>query len=342
MSSMRINPAGDYDNFKLAYDVFIKTDVSFFRLHYIPFEYIYSLFMYICKYFSKEFVFFLFAQACVVNTLQYKTIMYWCDCFSIKEPRRRSYELSAYFILWALYLGNIFATRNTIALWICLYSLRYIHKKKLTHFILCLVLATCNHISAIIFIAAYFLYWYDCSLRKKLIWMIAGVAALSLALEKLLMIFIPFFPNATQEKMLVYINAGVGDGTGITSSGSIVLIIVKAVLNIGIVIVLCCIVDFRRKKQKVQYHHRAEYAYITNYFIGAVLYLGTIFDSIAFSRIAIYYNTFQFPLFLVLLKSYEKTKSKDIIYSILILYLVLRFSINLYVGRAGYLPFRTI
>lgn len=342
LSTIRTNIVGDYLDYKRAYDTMIDVGVPFWKIPYLPFETGYSLLMYLIKKLSRNFHFFLFIQACLVMGLQYTVVMYWCECFAVTTGRRRSYELTAYFICWALYMGHIFSIRNTLAIMICLYAVRYVHEEKRVKFVLSVLLAATIHISVLVFLAVYFMYWFNASFQTKVFGFVVGVALFGKFAEIMMGISLKILPVWAQMKVLDYLSAGLGYGSGIDDMRVIVFMLIKAIANIGVVLVILFVTDRYRKKKRRDLCHRAEYAYMTIYLAGAALQTVSSFINLALSRIATPYIYFQFPLFLVFLKTFDRTRWKSIAYAFLISYITLRFVVNLNIAIGSYIPFQTI
>lgn len=74
------------------------------------------------------------------------------------------------FITIGTYYMQFFILRQAIAIGILLYSIKYIEKKKLFKFVLCVLLATLFHRSSIIFILAYFICNIEFNLKYLMLW----------------------------------------------------------------------------------------------------------------------------------------------------------------------------
>ena len=342
LSTVRTNVVGDYWAYKQAYEIMIDVDVPFWRLSYIPFELGYSLLMYLVKSTFGGFHFFLFIQASVVVILQYKVTAYWCECFAIKTPRRKSYELTAYFILWTLYIGHIFSIRNTLAILICLYAMRFVHEKKIIKFVVTVLLASMIHISVLVFFPIYILYWINLSFRVKLLGVIGAIVLFNQFASVIIEVILKLLPKDSQNKVLAYLTGGLGYGSGRDNAQVIVLILLKAIVNVGVIIFILFLIDRYKKRRMDSLYHRAENAYVTIYCTGAVLQVVSSFINLAFSRISTPFIYFQFPLFLVFVKTFDRTKWKSIAFFFLIFYISLRFFINISLDGNSYIPFRTI
>lgn len=79
------------------------------------------------------------------------------------------YFLVAIFINFSTYLGDIFFIRQNLALAITLLSFDFIIKKEKVYFYLSIFLATSIHTSALIFLPAYWIYYYRMTFRKMVL-----------------------------------------------------------------------------------------------------------------------------------------------------------------------------
>lgn len=330
LSTFQAVSTDDTLNYKVNFDYIIDASSlrSIFTIR--QFEPLYQILNGIVKYIYPNFYFFQFVEYMIVAVLQYKCIFYFGEQIREGNRNQNGYELTGMFLLWALYKGNITMIRNTNALWICLYSIRHIREKKLFKFIICVVIAAMFHQSAWIFIPAYFIYNMHLSFRQD-----AGLLIMGTVIGTAIMPQVLRALSGSIAKISMYLEEGVAGGVGDAMAQSISGTLLKAVMNIGVLLLVCWLV-LRLQRRRNDGHAEG---YVSLYMVGCLLYLTTMFMSFAFARIAIYYNTFQLPLIMYYLREIRDREDGAIWWIILISYLAVRFGIN---QMVGYVPYKTI
>ncbi|WP_407426663.1 EpsG family protein [Arcticibacter sp.] len=87
-------------------------------------------------------------------------------------------------LYYSFFIGDVFATRQALAISITLYSTKYILSRQLPLFVLTVYIACLFHVTALIFLPAYFLYSFTFS-RKTLLFGLASSALLGFVLSSL-------------------------------------------------------------------------------------------------------------------------------------------------------------
>lgn len=336
LSTVRTVSAGDYRTYKDVFENMCSADrlgdLLMRRNQF--YEFLYSLVMFLCKWVMDAFPFFLFVLATIVTVLQYKVVTYWGDQLA-RSGNGNSYELTSYFILWTMYFGNIFVIRSTLALLVCLYSVRYIERKAPVRFFVCVIAATFFHYSGIIFLCAYVIYHYRGSVWSKAAILIVGTAFALWFFSRGLLWFDRFMPSVIQKKIAGYYKRGNAAGSPLALSPAVMVL--KSAMNIGVVLLLC----FYLSSRKFAADSRRS-GYINLYIFGAIIYISTLIQSFDFARLAQYYNVFQIPIFLFFFKLHEKSRNKMIYVLVFYAYMCLRFAATFYAGHMNYVPFTTI
>lgn len=85
-----------------------------------------------------------------------------------------------FFATMGIYTFMFTGTRQCLAMSICLFSYRFIKRKKLIRFLICIALAFCFHHSAILFLAAYFIFRRKLSVLNVVVYSGVTVAAVLL------------------------------------------------------------------------------------------------------------------------------------------------------------------
>lgn len=110
------------------------------------FEIGYGLFVYSVRYFTDNYVVFLFIHSVIYYLLVFKA-----------NKKLSPYPVVSLLLLYAANIGILGSNRQLIALAICLYSLQYVFSKRPIFFFSLVALASLFHTTAIIFVIYYFL-----------------------------------------------------------------------------------------------------------------------------------------------------------------------------------------
>lgn len=331
-TTIRAGTTGDYITYK---EVFDGIDVSdFFASSNFSFEPLYSLLQLICKSLYNSFKFFIFVIGAIVILLEHK----FAKNFTVgTEPHSLNingknfipdyrplgkYYFTIFFILWGLYYANIFVIRSTIALVICLYSTKHIRNGCLFKFFMCVVIASGFHYSALCFFPAYYIYRFKSTLGLKLVIVAVASAILVIFLKDILVVVGAVIGGTVERKINAYISGGFLNGVGQELSESGYNLLIRAVANIGFLLVVGAMLWRRNKKYKV-------YNGVFNlYLFGCILYIATLSMSYAFARVSIFYNIYQIPLFMFLFENNRKL-DKQVMWVMCVLYIFVRMIVNI-------------
>ena len=150
LGSVRWNTGTDWDAY---YYGFLSADSLDYVL-YSPyaFEKGFGLLNFIILNYFNSYTVFLLVFTFITVFLKYKVITHKIFL---------NYALFSLFAYYCIFIGDIVATRQSMAVSITLFSTLFIIRKKLVWFILTVILASSIHRSAIVFIVAYPLFNYD-------------------------------------------------------------------------------------------------------------------------------------------------------------------------------------
>lgn len=306
MAGVRYYVGVDFNTYMILYYRHCNMSITEYLNYDQASEIGFFVFSRIAGYFNRpQIMFFLFA------VVSYLPIAKFCMERNDKE--------TTFFIAF-LFLTSSFTTgmnimRQTAAVSVAFYSLKYIYSKKLFKFLICVLLASCFHISSIVIIPLYFL------------WTKRDTFSLS-SLRGFLIVsaYIIFAANIT------YILPLLGDRFDGYAVGGVQGRNLSILLSL---IWLCVFLMFR--KQITKYEKKDSF-YVLLYFIGVVLsFTGLI--SVYLKRIASYFTFADFVLMTELRNVFEKS-SKSLFYIILLLYSVVMFILTYYVlGQAGVFPY---
>lgn len=327
LTTIRGGTRGDYKTYKEVYTYMTDTS-SLFKEGNFFYEPLYSLLQWVSKKIIDNFQFFLFVIGLIVVYLEHKyaknfKISNQEDKERIVNVKKGKYYFTIFFILWGLYLANIFVIRSTISLIICFYSVYYIRNRNMRKFLFCVMLATGFHYSALVFLPAYFVFWFRSSLFVKMNLFFVTLLLLTISIRPVALIVAQLLGGTIGIKINTYM--GTTDfmtGTGMSESNMPILLL-KALSNIGVLLIVG-IYFWKFNKNDIYYE-----GCFNLYLVGCTLYVATLTVGYAFARLSIYYNIFQVPILIYAIRGNGKTNGNRIAYWLfLVLYIATRFVVN--------------
>lgn len=330
LSCIRNGGPGDWNNYSTYYLYFNYNNIFTSEL-----EPLYGLLNCISKSIYPDYHFFLFLENLIVMPLTCYSVLYMSNCTKGKKwCRENSFAVTTLLIIWAISFGNIFIIRSTIALVLCMFSVRFIEHRKFIKFFITLVLAMGFHRTAIFFLPAYWL--YNIKIKRKyfiIIFLGTIVIASFFNVNPLLINVANFLGDDFGNKMELYTELGYSNTNG--SNYSILFLTIKAFINVGVLATLF----FWMKKY---FGEEKKFDVSLNiYSVGASVYIFSLMVLSVLARIAGYYIVFQMFLLPYVFRIKTNKSFKIIIYFVFITYLALRMVTNL--GNfESYIPFQTI
>lgn len=332
LTSVRGGETADYEHYRIHFDYIISAEKLFIASNFV-YEPLWCILIWCVKRIWNNYQFFVFVIGFISMFLQYKAAKILSDLndeSSLNNCKGTKTHLFTFFLIsWGLYNCNIFVIRNTIALLLCLCSVKYIQEKKPAKFVVCVLLATGFHYSAICFVSAYLLYHYRGQLLKKMLWLIVGIIAGCALIKPMLFVISKAGLGSVSTKLGAYLESA-GDylaGTGFTQTSAI-FSIAKTLINIAVVVVMSIYI-YQCYKENKKYK-----GYLNLYLFGCIVYIASMTIGRAFARISIYFNYFQIPIALFFV---SKKKNRCLCWSICVLYVLLRMIINL--REVEFIPF---
>ena len=332
LTSIRGGETADYEHYRVHFDYIISTEKVFVSSNFV-YEPLWCILIWCVKKIWNNYQFFVFVIGFISMFLQYKAAKILSDlsdnCQTNNCKKTKTHLFTFFLISWGLYNCNIFVIRNTIAILLCLCSIKYIQEKKPVRFVVFVLLATGFHYSALCFILAYWLYHYKGQLSKKMLWLIFGTIAGCALIKPMLSVISRLGLGSISTKLGAYLESA-GNylaGTGFSQT-SAMFSIAKTLINIAVVVVMGVYI-YRYYKDNEKYK-----GYLNLYLFGCIVYVASMTIGRAFARISIYFNYFQIPMALFFV---SKKKNRWISWSICVLYVLLRMIINL--REVEFIPF---
>lgn len=267
-----------------------------------------------------DYTLLLFITATIIFTLQTNSI-----------KKYSFYPITSLLVAWSICFGNIFFVRQTIALAITFFSIRYIKDNNFLKFSLLILIASLFHRSAIIF----FLSWWVFKMRISIFYMyiVIIISFLSGAYFPYIIDIISNFVGGDFQYKIQHYLDNKDNMFGVSSSIS--SIIMRGIPNkLGLFFIFTM---FLKKEMNLKYYR----GLINLYWLGIILYCITIQISLALARVVVYFDILQIILIPLVFYS-TKGVNKKVLFLMIITYLVLK----LYISLTGYyydlyIPYKT-
>lgn len=242
------------------------------------------------------------------------------------------YPIMSLFILWAVKFGNILFVRQSIAISILLFSVKYLKERSFAKFLILVILASSFHSSSYLFILAWWV--YPLKLSFKRISLILFFAVLfSFFLFELMNMLEQLTRGVINTNLSIYMNDSYNDMQE-TEMNSRIIIIRGIISKIFILILLFL---FRK------YFNSEQNGLLNLFLLGVLVYLLFTPLSIVFARFSYPFENFQIILFPVVLLFLKNRNNKLIYFIVLSVYIWARmYSLLVGVYSKAYIPFETI
>ena len=274
------------------------------------------------SYLFGDYTYLLFLLSSILYYFQTKTIY-----------RLSALPLTSLFVLIGIYFGNINYIRQNIAICILFYSIIFIQRKDFIRFIIYVGIASMIHLSSIIFIFAWWIYYYNFSKRFMIVTILCSIFFSSFMFYIMTRIG-SALGGIVEYKLQLYLSES---DSSVNSSHSYMFIIIKGIANKCFVFIIALLFYDKIKEKYPNLKN-----YLNLYWFGIILYFSFISVSIVLVRFSFPYDFIQVILFPLILDSLIRKSNRIICFNVLSLYLVLRLYIYITSYYELYVPFKTI
>lgn len=287
------------------------------------FEYLFKMLNTFIYDISGSFTLLLFVEA---------VIIYCCYYFVIKKYS--VFPILSLLVWLSIALGNIFFTRQAIAIAICFFSVIFIIERRKYWFVALILIACLFHRTAVIFLPAYWLYYLN--FTRKQIFVVLAISIVSTVIASS---FLTFLADADwgvfSHKSEVYLTGGLEKSAG-SSYTPIQTLIRGGIYRLGLLLIF--IRFFFEQYRKNVFLRGLVNLYLANIFLFA------IFAPISsvLVRFASYYDIFQVLLFPMLLAMYKDGGRRQLILLLILIYLAFRFNSVIVAYEELYIPYKSI
>lgn len=287
------------------------------------FEPLYHLVNYIGKHLFDSYTGVLFICASILFLFQ-----------SLSIYKLSIFPITTLFILYGASFGNVFFIRQTIATVILFYSIVYIQEKKFIKFIICVFIAMLFHYSSLIFLPAWWIFNWNSSKNKLLIFFLIALFT-SILVSSFLRFLGNIIGGIIQYKISVYLDI-TGEESLQGTSFSLATMLLKGLANKAIIL-FPAILLLNKLGDRYQYYK----GYLNLYWFGCILYFITAPISLILIRFSFAYDIVSILIIPLIIKGY-KLNIRILIFALLALYLAMRLyvAINSYYNL--FVPYKTI
>ncbi|MGL6100289.1 MAG: EpsG family protein [Fusobacteriaceae bacterium] len=281
----------------------------------VHFEKGYQTLNFISKKIYDNYNFLLFIQATIIFSFIY---------YSLK--RTSSNLLVSLFYLYTSHFGNIFFVRQSIAVSIILFSIKYIEERKILKFYMIVFLAMSFHISALIFIPAYFI--YRIKLSNSILYcsfFIILFIAIFLGKGIIFKIFEIVSPHR-----LIYLN----DNQELLRSKNSVLL--TAIVSRSFFIIYYMLVFWKKRIVDLRIN-----GFINFYLFSCILYILCVTINPMIARVSLYYEIINLYLCASFFHIQKNKKWKIIFLIPSLLYLLIRFHTGITSYLELFVPYKS-
>lgn len=286
----------------------------------------FAYFMYLVRNFSDSFTLFLFFSGAIIYVVKYPIIYKF-------SPN----VLFSIFILYCVFQADIFFVRQNIAIAFCMLSVYYIQLKTPRLFIVYVLIACCFHLSAIIFLVAYKVYYYKPTFKKILMLMI-GVFTFALVVSlgtDVLFSKLTSMGSYIFVRLATYFNSST-DSDAIGYNNRYKVIFMGSTTKLLLVYFVYSLRRFIK-----EFHQLV--GFINLYLFGVLIFICASLISMPLGRIGFYFFPMEVVFVAGIFNSSLTLNNKRLIFIILSIY----YATRLYATINGiytyeYIPFKTI
>lgn len=275
----------------------------------------------LAKFLSSSYTMMLFLEGLIIYIYLYKGIR-WLS----------PYPLFSLFIFFCMNLGGIFFVRQTIAVVITLFSIKYIIQRRLWMFLLMIILASTFHRTAVIFVFTYFVFYRRYSFLTSFL-LLLGSAILGYIIGSALMDYLSSAGlSGISERIAMYSGADYNDALGMSSTA----FMIRGLINRFFIFTLVFLFMRAFRNEDDVFN-----GIFNLYLFGACLFVFVTPISREFARLTGYYDIVQILIYPYLLFILHGSR-KRILFLLLIFFFVFRLYSAVNQWYDAYVPYKTV
>lgn len=262
-----------------------------------------------------------------------------CIIYSLSAPTIYKYSplpIVSLLVYLMLRKADIFFVRESVALALCFYSVRYIINKRFWGFAFCILLGTLFHKSIIIFLPAFFIFHAEWNYNKSVIYLLL-FSLLILVLQNYVLNSIVYVAKFFGEYFLYKAEHYSTDDAEYHEGISTVSMLTRGLFNRGIILAMLLYANKRIKKNTLLK------GYTNIYLASLYIYIITLPIGVVLSRLANSYDIFCIPALAFFIQSFPQ-KQRVPVYLFFYIYMATRFVFGTLLGSysAELVPYKTI
>jgi hypothetical protein len=258
-------------------------------------------------------------------------------CIGVTTWRYSVDPVFSIFVVFALTFGEIYFVRQGVALAVCFYSFRFIVARRIWPFLLCVFLASQFHVTAWVFVPAYFLYRMVLTDRRVIVLVVVSIAV-SLVLSEAVLRLLGSVGGFVGDKIALYLD--LGDDPTLTAGGGDLTLrqgLIRGFLHRAFILVVSLWALGRTRGED-----RRLNGIYNLYLFSIVLYLLTAPFSLVIARVANYYDYFLMLVIPAMVTGLKIRSNRVVVFVAVALYLFVRFQ-GAYNSRPEFFaPYRSV
>ena len=275
----------------------------------------------LAKFLSSSYTMMLFLEGLLIYAFLYKGIR-WLS----------PYPLFSLFIFFCMSLGGIFFVRQTIAVVISFFSIKYIIQRRIWMFLLMIILASTFHRTAVIFVFAYFVFYRRYSFLTFFLLLI-GSAILGYIIGSVLMDYLSSAGLAgISDRIAMYSGADYNDALAMSSTA----FMIRGLINRFFI--FCLVFLFMRAFRDEDDVFNGIF---NLYLFGACLFVFVTPISRELARLTAYYDIVQILIYPYLFYVLHGSR-KRVIFLMLLFFFAFRLYSAVNQWYDEYIPYKTV
>lgn len=309
LSGFRWKTGTDWD---LYYYYFTMYD-RFGEFNNGQFEILYATYTYLIKSFTDSYSVFLMISATIIIGIK-----------AIMIKKLEPFFMVSLFAYYSLFIGDLFAVRQSLAISISLFSFYYIIKQKKLFFLISVIVATLVHNSAVVLFLAYPLFYVKINNKTTVVIIVLslflGVSGVMNLLLSKFQFLIEGFGGADSERIAGKLDAYTTEVSA-SKIDSNVAFLISALRRI---IILPIILYFRKDVQSAVYD-----GYINLFTFSNVIFFTLSQVSIVFVRFTSYFTVIEILIIAMVLRIQKDKRKQFLLFVFFAIYMGFRIFVSL-------------
>lgn len=309
MSGLRWKTGTDWD---LYYYYFTMYD-SFSEFNNGQFEILYSAYTFLVKSFTDSYSVFLLISASLIIGIK-----------AVMLRKLEPFFMVCLFAYYALYLGDLFSVRQSLAISVSLISLYYIIKQKKIYFLISVIIASLIHNSAVVLVLAYPIFYLKINNKATVLIIVLslfiGISGVMNPLLSKFQFLIEGFGGVDSERISGKLDTYTTEASA-SKIDSKVAFLISALRRI---IILPVILYFRKDLQSAVYN-----GYVNLFTFSNVIFFTLSQVSIVFVRFTSYFTVIEILIIASVIRVQKDKRKRFLLLLFFAVYMASRLFVSL-------------